>query len=134
MFQLIPLVFVVTMFVVGAGAIAHTPNLKLSSQHHQLHHPQQPGSDKKELIAAMHRPGIEPGASRIDLKQMATANFTTKPPMLVLFDERRPCFKFYILVFKTSVRSLGQDTYLKSSKMEKSAGQENSSSVTSLPC
>jgi hypothetical protein len=30
----------------------------------------------------MHRPGIEPGASRIDLKQMATANFTTKPPML----------------------------------------------------
>jgi hypothetical protein len=35
----------------------------------------------KEIL---HRPGIEPGASRIDLKQMATANFTTKPPMLVI--------------------------------------------------
>jgi hypothetical protein len=32
----------------------------------------------------MHRPGIEPGAGRRLhlLRQMATANFTTKPPML----------------------------------------------------
>jgi hypothetical protein len=27
---------------------------------------------------------LEPGASRIDLEQMATANFTTKPPMLLI--------------------------------------------------
>jgi hypothetical protein len=27
--------------------------------------------------------GTYPGASRIDLKEMATANFTTKPPMLM---------------------------------------------------
>jgi hypothetical protein len=36
---------------------------------------------KESKKNVMHRPGIEPGASRIYLKQMATANFTTKPPM-----------------------------------------------------
>jgi hypothetical protein len=39
------------------------------------------------LPSKMHRPGIEPGAGRINrirrsLNRMATANFTTKPPML----------------------------------------------------
>jgi hypothetical protein len=37
--------------------------------------------------STMHRPGIEPGAGRhfVDPKicEMATANFTTKPPMLI---------------------------------------------------
>jgi hypothetical protein len=35
------------------------------------------------MRAIMHRPGIEPGAGRIIemISRMATANFTTKPPM-----------------------------------------------------
>jgi hypothetical protein len=41
----------------------------------------------------MHRPGIEPGASRIYLKQMATANFTTKPPMRTITAVIRCCMR-----------------------------------------
>jgi hypothetical protein len=41
----------------------------------------------------MHRPGIEPGASRIYLKQMATANFTTKPPMRTVTAVIRCCMR-----------------------------------------
>jgi hypothetical protein len=36
------------------------------------------------LIYFWEKNVLEPGASRIDLKQMATANFTTKPPMLMM--------------------------------------------------
>jgi hypothetical protein len=45
--------------------------------------------------AKMHRPGIEPGAGRHlgseDL-WMATANFTTKPPMLLYEQFRQSLF------------------------------------------
>ena len=49
------------------------------------------------MRAGMHRPGIEPGAGRNHLKsslvkeglRVATANFTTKPPMLCM--KRRGC-------------------------------------------
>jgi hypothetical protein len=44
--------------------------------------PRLPRTSKTPKRNVLHRPGIEPGASRINLKQMATANFTTKPPML----------------------------------------------------
>ena len=49
-------------------------------------------------MTKMHRPGIEPGASRIGTRplsgvkersHMATANFTTKPPMLGACDLTR---------------------------------------------
>ena len=36
-------------------------------------------------IVLLHRPGIEPGASRNLFCRMATANFTTKPPMQLVF-------------------------------------------------
>jgi hypothetical protein len=50
-----------------------------------------PHSARVYFQRMMHRPGIEPGAGRHllrsgkDLIVMATANFTTKPPML--YDE-----------------------------------------------
>ena len=51
----------------------------------------------------MHRPGIEPGASRYcPIEWMATANFTTKPPMLEMkgvdhvIDERQMIYNIYI--------------------------------------
>jgi hypothetical protein len=39
---------------------------------------------ESKMLVLMHRPGIEPGAGRRQslMNQMATANFTTKPPML----------------------------------------------------
>jgi hypothetical protein len=55
----------------------------VSISHHLQHQPhshQVTFHSQKEKYR-LHRPGIEPGASRIDLWQMATANFTTKPPM-----------------------------------------------------
>ena len=42
---------------------------------------------EQQKQSKMHRPGIEPGAGRhirSDGPQMATANFTTKPPMLLI--------------------------------------------------